>query len=245
MQAKKNCFDWSALDRNGLTNDFMEIKPLVIQKNIKASALHALISKHIKSKYPIRVRKIYNQKIVEPGTMYLLGLYYSDLDKGKKKCIEIQFAYNNPKDSIFLDTSRLKKTGMCFADTVLHEVIHMRQFRRRKFKYLPEYASNAEKTEQRQEQNYLGSSDEIDAYGFNIACELNEKFRSDIKKIVKYLDENQKNKKRNHSCWRMYLHAFDHDHSHAIIKRLKKKIIRYLPHAIDGKPYRNKDWINR
>jgi hypothetical protein len=39
------------------------------------------------------------------------------------------------------------------ADTILHEIMHMRQYRRRKFKILPDYASTAEKTEQRAEQD--------------------------------------------------------------------------------------------
>jgi len=41
----------------------------------------------------------------------------------------------------------------------------------------------------------------------------------------------------------MYLKAFDHDHNHPIIKKVKKKVLQYLPNAEIGKPYRNKDWI--
>ena len=135
---------------------------------------------------------------------------------------------------------------MCttIADTLLHEIIHMRQFRRRNFKQLPDYASNAEKSDIRQEQEYLGCSDEIDAYGFNIACELMDKFGKNKNQIVNYLNENQKGKKRRHNSWRMYLKAFEHDHNHPILQRVKKKVVRYLPAAEVGKPYRNKDWIN-
>jgi hypothetical protein len=43
----------------------------------------------------------------------------------------------------------------------------------------------------------------------------------------------------------MYLKAFNHDHNHVIIKRVKKKVIRYIPYAKLGKPYRKKDWIDR
>jgi hypothetical protein len=121
----------------------------------------------------------------------------------------------------------------------------MRQYRRRKFKELPDYASTAEKDEQNQEQSYLGKSDEIDAYGFNIACELLTKFNGDHQLIYQYLNEDQSKKKRRSNCWREYLNAFDHDHNHIIIKRLKSKVIRYLPHAEAGRPYRNKEWIGR
>jgi hypothetical protein len=136
---------------------------------------------------------------------------------------------------------------MCYtiADTILHEIMHMRQYRRRKFKILPDYASTAEKTEQRAEQEYLGCSDEVDAYSFNIACELMDKFKYDPVQVIQYLNEDQKGLRRRHNSWRMYLKAFDHNHDHTIIKRLKKKIIKYLPRAINGKPYRNKDWISR
>jgi hypothetical protein len=120
----------------------------------------------------------------------------------------------------------------------------MRQFRRRNFKQLPDYASNAEKSKIREEQEYLGCSDEIDAYGFNIACELMDKFGKNKKQVVNYLNENQKGKKRRHNSWRMYLKAFEHDHNHPILQRVKKKVVRYLPAAEAGKPYRNKDWIN-
>jgi hypothetical protein len=119
----------------------------------------------------------------------------------------------------------------------------MRQYRRRNFKELADYASTAEKTEQLQEQRYLGCSDEIDAYGFNIACELLVKYTNNINKVIKHLDINQKGVRTRVDSWRMYLKAFNYDHDHIIIKRLKKKIIRYLPFAIIGKPYRNKDWI--
>ncbi len=119
----------------------------------------------------------------------------------------------------------------------------MRQYRRREFKQLPDYASNASRDSQREAQGYLGCSDEIDAYGFNIACELLDKNNNDPGAVIKHLGIDQKGVRKKYDSWRMYLKAFNHDHNHVIIKRLKKKIIRYLPAAAVGKPYRNKDWI--
>jgi tRNA G37 N-methylase TrmD len=69
-------------------------------------------------------------------------------------------------------------------------------------------------------------------------------FSGDHKKIVKYLNENQKNKRGRNNCWKDYVRAFDYNHNHPVIQKLKKKIIQYLPNAEIGKPYRNKDWIN-
>jgi hypothetical protein len=120
----------------------------------------------------------------------------------------------------------------------------MRQFRRRDFKQLPDYASTAEKREKRDEQKYLGNSDEIDAYAFNAACELVSKFPDDHNSIVKYLNIKQSRTRGKINTWQMYLKAFEFDHDHCIIQRFKKKIIRYLPYADLGKPYRDRYWIN-
>ena len=132
---------------------------------------------------------------------------------------------------------------MLFADTVLHEMIHMRQYRRRDHKWSAEYVSTAARKKQREDQRYLGSLDEIDAYGFNIACELVSRF-DDPAVAVKYLDEQQRNQRKKFTSWRMYLQAFGHDHSHPVIVRLKKTITRYIPHATQGRPYTNKHWLS-
>jgi len=91
----------------------------------------------------------------------------------------------------------------------------------------------------------LGNEDEIDAYSFNIACELIDKFNMNQKKILKYLNEDQRGKNRKHNSWRMYLKAFQHNHNHKVIRKVKKKVLRYLPAAEYGRPYRTKEWINR
>jgi hypothetical protein len=71
------------------------------------------------------------------------------------------------------------------------------------------------------------------------------KFHNDRQQVVNYLNEDQRGLRRRHNSWRMYLKAFDFDHKHRIIKRVKKKVVRYLPNAELGKPYRNKEWFIR
>jgi hypothetical protein len=109
---------------------------------------------------------------------------------------------------------------------------------------LPDYNSTASSSKIREEQGYLGCTDEIDAYGFNIACELLEQFRGNYKLSIDFLSKNLVGSRgRSIACWRMYLKAFKHDHDHEIIKRLKRKVIRYLPRAEVGKPFKSRDWI--
>lgn len=236
-------FDWSLLTRHTVSGLLYTLEPEVVKQKITVSEFHKKITNLLKKHIPVRVRKSYCEK-VDPGFVYIGGTYFSGYDEDDLKCIEIVFQYRTTQKTLNLSPKRF--SGICtnIADTLLHEIMHMRQFRRRNFKYLPDYASNAEKSEIRQEQSYLGCSDEIDAYAFNIACELHDKFAGDKTAIVNYLNENQIGKRRRHNSWRMYLKAFQHDHNHSIIRRIKKKVVRYLPQAQIGKPYKNKDWIN-
>ena len=219
------------------------LSPEIVRQPLTIEQFHKKVTGLLKKYTPVRVRKSFSTK-VDQGHVFVGGCYYSGYDEDYEKCIEVLFQYRTDEKIINLTAKRFASMCTTIADTLLHEIIHMRQFRRRNFKYLPDYASNAEKNEIREEQEYLGCSDEIDAYGFNIACELMDKFGKNRKQVINYLNENQKGKKRRHNSWRMYLKAFEHDHNHPILQRVKKKVVRYLPAAEAGKPYKNKDWIN-
>ena len=243
MSKAKSQFNWSLLDRKGIIKFIMSIAPELVGKELTIDQFHKKITAHIKKFIPVRFKKNRNHK-VEPNQVWVGGTYYSEWDQDKQKCIELLLVYPLFEENICISKKRYKGICSTIADTIFHELIHMRQYRRRKFKIIPDYASTANKTEVQMEQSYLGCSDEIDAYSFNIACELIDKFKGDEQKIFAYLGENQKGVRRRHNSWRMYLKAFQHDHNHPIIQRLKKKIVRYIPMAQIGKPYRNKDWIS-
>lgn len=236
-------FDWSSINRYELTDYVWSLYPKVINKEMSADKFHRILCNHIKKRVPIKVKKWQDTK-VDKNCVWVGGAYYSDLDKEKEKSIELVIVYKSKSETITITPKNFHRTCHTVTNTILHEIIHMRQYRRRKFKVLPEYNSTAQRTRQREEQIYLGCSDEIDAYGFNIACELLWKFKNDTDKVFEYLDEDQRGKRRNHNSWRMYLKAFNHDHEHPIIKRVKQKVVKYLPHAMYGKPYRNRDWIS-
>jgi hypothetical protein len=234
-------FDWSTLEKSSIIQQIFELSPKICNQELTVEQFHEILSKFIKRKFPVKTTCGYDTK-VKNYKVFVGGAYYSDLDENDKKCIEINFYYN-PVDISF-KISRRKFKSICdtIADTILHEVIHMRQYRRRAFKSLPNYASSARSTKVREEQSYLGCTDEIDAYGFNIACELLDKFKGDNIAVIKYLNSKQQTSSAR-NCWITYLKAFKYDHGHEIIKRLKKKVIRYLPRAESGKPFKSCDWI--
>jgi len=235
-------FDWSNLERAKIIEGLYSLAPRITDKTISAYEFHKTVTNYLKRTYPVKTSISWDEKIKSHIT-FVGGAYYSDYDEEDKKCIEITFVYHPIHDDFKITKKRFK--GICgtIADTLLHEIIHMRQYRRRGFKSLPNYASTAASTKLREEQAYLGCTDEIDAYGFNIACELLEKYKSDQRLVIKHLDLDLSKCRKNGGSWKMYLKAFGHDHNHEIIKRVKKKVIRYLPRAIEGKPFKSRDWI--
>jgi hypothetical protein len=239
---RKSKFDWSSINRYELAEYVWSAYPKVVNKEMSLEKFHRIVGTHIKNYIPIKLKKWGDNK-VENNYVWVGGTYYSDLDKQKEKSIELVLVYKSRADTIKITSKNFHRSCHTITNTIMHELIHMRQYRRRKFKDLPAYKSTAEKTEQREEQTYLGCSDEIDAYSFNIACELLYKFQNDTSKVIDYLNKDQKGLRGNHNSWRMYLKAFNHDHEHPIIKRVKQKVVRYLPNALYGKPYRNRDWI--
>lgn len=241
--ARSATFNWSGLTRSNLITMMRECKPLVVNKKLNVSEIQKIFSKHLKNNLPIKVTRETDWK-TEPGWIYIGGFYYSDRDKKGNQAIEVLLSYH-PLDKFILVT-KTKFERMCatIADTILHEVIHMRQYRSRRWKDLPGYSSVAASSKQRAQQNYLGHPDEIDAYAFNIACSLYDRWYTS-KEIAEHLNLDHTDKRLRKDSYHMYLSTFDHKHSHPVIKKLKKRVMYYVPYAELGKPYKTTDWLKR
>lgn len=244
--SKADTFNWAVLDRDLIAGIVKVAGPEIINQALYPSEITKKIREVIRLfELPINVRVCYNKK-TEKDWVWVGGLYDSVSDKAGKKSISIILQFHE-KDRLFKMKEKVfRRMIWTFADTVLHEIIHMRQYRRRNYKDIPGYESMAASGKQRLEQVYLGHNDEIDAYSFNIACWLNDKFDGNQNKISNYLNSNLKDKRIKDNCYKMYLNAFDHNHRHPVIKTLKKKVMYYLPNAQDfGKPYRTTDWLKK
>jgi hypothetical protein len=217
-------------------------KTEVVGKRLDVNELHARISKHIKQHLPVRVtkRRDTNQT---PGVVYMGGMYHADYDhRGWSRYIEIVLSYHTLDDKIKITDYRWRRMCNLFADTMLHELIHVRQYRSRNFKDIPGYESTAEFAKQRKDQTYYGDKDEMGAFSFNIACEMVDRFGLDYRSAMDYMDSNEA-KKHKRTSWHRYLHAFDWNHNHKIIRKMKKKVRNQLENAYVGKPFKTTDHL--
>lgn len=238
-------YDWSTVDRNGLVYICTLSRKLIVNKNLTAKEITKIFRKNFNdNKIPIKIKTKFSG-IIPKNKIWIGAVFDWFADQKKKKSITLDFFYNPDRDVVNLNYDAFY--GLCYeiADTILHEIIHMRQYRRRKYKNLPGYTSYAESSKQKQEQEYLGHNDEIDAYAFNIACKLLDKNFNRKSKSLKYINEDLKNLENSRTPYYTYLSAFNFDHTHKVIKKLKKRIVYYLPYAEIGKPYKTKDWLKR
>jgi hypothetical protein len=238
----REAFNWSLLDREMLYSMLYQLKSEVVDKRLTISEITRKISKHIKSHLPVRVVSR-RYKPVRPGELWVGGAYYSDHDRsGKKRFVEIELAF--PIDVKTMQTSLYRWDRICriFADTVLHEIIHIRQYRARNFKDIPGYESTAYYAKDRAMQEYYGDRDEMGAHSFNLAQDMLDKFGFDPKEIRTYLDSKISKRVRPNG-WGRFMKAFEYDHAHPKVERMKHKIMVQLEYAHIGKPFKTSNHL--
>lgn len=240
-------FNWSVLDRSVLYNMLNQLRSKVVGKRMSIDKLHSTISSHIKRHIPVRVVKDRDPK-TNSGYVYIGGFYYGEYDqkyhKGKTapRPIEMLFSYHLFDEYIQLTRHKWERMCILFADTMLHEIIHMRQQRSRDFKLIPGYQSTASRAKDRRSQEYYGDRDEIGAYAFNIACELYDRFGTDFGAVRRYLDSDDYRRHKK-TCFYLYMKSFKHNHEHTIIRRIKKKALHNMSYARLGKPFKTSDHL--
>ena len=233
----RRAFNWSELDRNMLYSMLYELKSKIVDKRLPIAEIISVVSKHVKSHLPIKVTSS-RFKPVKPGEVWIGGAYHSYLDNlGNKRFIEVELVFPTAADTMKTSLYRWERICRLFADTVLHEIIHTRQYRARNFKDIPGYESTAYYAKDRREQEYYGHRDEMGAHSFNLAQELIDKFGVDPTAIGTYLDSPVPKRVRPHS-WGRFMKAFGYDHSHPKVVQMKRKIMTQLENAYSGKPFK-------
>ena len=224
----RESFNWSLLDRNNLYSMLYSAGRDIIGKKLPVGLLQKTLSSFIKSALPVKVVRRRNDSKHDPKLVYMGGTYYSDLDKKKKKrFMEVVLSYHPTTEEIKITEYRWRRLCSLFADTILHEMIHMRQYRSRNFKFIPGYESTAHYHKQRVDQEYYGHRDEMGAFSFNIACEMLDRFGHDPVEIKSYMDS-MRAKRHKASKYCKFLNAFDWDHDHVKVRQLKQKILKQL-----------------
>lgn len=102
-------------------------------------------------------------KSLNDEIFYANGYYDPTDDEEGDRCIELVITHNFIKDRLWYSDA-VKQLLIQVFDTVVHELRHQRQYRRRHFKMGAERGTGYK--------DYLADPEEIDAYSISIAIEL-------------------------------------------------------------------------
>jgi len=152
------------------------------------------------------------------------GIYESELDFDGKPPIGIELLFPSHKTAFLLDESDLTENhwlmmSIDVASVIGHEYIHMKQARRRHFNECRSYKSNSKNLALREQQEYYGNSDEVDAYAYTLAVALINQIAFENRKKISITKT---------QMYKIYRHYFGKDSE--IVKRLIKKSKTYYRH---------------
>ena len=157
--------------------------------------------------------------VVDPDMVLVSGAYDSYNDQDDLPSIEITLNYNPEQIYYFTNVVDWERFSFDLSECVCHELVHQQQHRAQQRQR--GYRSRHTDVLLKEEQEYLGSSEEIEAYGFSIAAE-SVTFDKPYTECTMY---------------QVYQSTFFEDHS--VVTKLEKHIRKYLKNMEFDNGYQN------
>jgi hypothetical protein len=196
------------------------LKGKIVSQVFSIDDLVYSIGKFVSRKFRVNVLHA-NAWEVEPTELNINAFYDPECDELGKPSIELILVTNPNDQYLILDEELWTLFVNRLADSLAHELIHMRQARARDFIFVEHRAYREMEIDENL--TYLSDLDEIDAYAYNIATELKE-HPNPLSKL-----DNPVAVSVNDSInlW-AYMQAFSKDMKTPPIKRLLKKVYKHL-----------------
>lgn len=207
--------------RSDVLNVMTDLKESVVDVLFPITDFLDLLGEFIATRFRVDVVAAHSSD-VDMDDININAYYDPDLDERKKVSIELVLITNPNTEHIMLDSTAWMNLCLLVADSLAHELIHMRQNRARDFEDVAIKHATAF-NEHRDAQDYLGDPDEIEAYAYNIAQELQAQ-KNPLAKLYNPQDISVTDSINLFA----YVQTFDKDAKHPVIKRLLKKIYKNL-----------------
>lgn len=203
-----------------------ELSSEIVDRIIPLDELVDKLGLFISDRFRIDVMHASSQTAL-PGSMLINADYDQEKDERNRVSIRIILITYPDEKSFLWDEEQYGYVCKQIADTIIHEMVHMRQCRLRDFEdYF--FEKDTFETDKEEAQYYLGNNDEIDAYAYNIASELLD--QRNLKEANHALSNPSKvTLEVSANLW-AYMNTFDHNVNHPAIRKLIKKIYKHLTH---------------
>jgi len=193
-------------------------KGKVVEQVFPVNDLIDLVGRFIARKF--RVNVLHTSALeVDQNDINISAYYDADLDEQGRVSIELVLITNPVDEYLIIDTETWDVFINRLADSLAHELIHMRQSRARDFQSVEprrKHIYNLDEAVQ-----YLADPDEIDAYAHNIAVELKEHTNP----IQSLQNVQTLSTKESVNLW-AYVNTFPPNHP--VVKKLLKKVYKLL-----------------
>ena len=211
-----------------ITKKLERARSKIVGKSIKPQGIAKALESSVKKEYGVE----FTYKFVpnfQGGDMNANAYYDPDADEEGDPSIEIEMFFSpDDKKGVDVDNEGFDILIGIMSKTIAHELLHKSQFSKRGYvKSKPFKVSKGVDPEIAATQEYMGNSDEIEAYGHNIAVELMNNLGS-RKKALTALRNFVRIPPNVSPDLYGYLIAFGMDKNHPVLKKLVKKVILYL-----------------
>lgn len=197
-----------------------QLEPKVVDQVFLINDLVDLIGRFVSRKF--RVSTLHAQAFeVELTELNINAFYDPERDERGKNSVELVLVTNPNDRHLILDQTLWNLFVNRLADSLAHELIHMRQARARDFLFVESRAYREMEIDENL--SYLSDLDEIDAYAYNIATEL----RENANPLSRLANPAAVSVNDSINLW-AYLQAFSKDLKNPAIKRLLKKVYKHL-----------------
>lgn len=172
---------------------------------------------------------------VDPNTIGVNGYYDPDEDEEGGVPIELVLVFNPNDKLIKMGREEWREFAAEMIEYLQHEAIHRYQYRQRGYQPTRSFRSKAVDPEQKKRQEYLGNTDEIEAYAHNLASELDRKTKGNLDAQLRLLRHISNTAITRDQAGRLlsanlygYFKDFNFDVTHPVIKSLLKKTYQYV-----------------
>jgi len=171
---------------------------------------------------------------VDKNDIVLNAYYDPDEDEIGNKPFEVCLVFNPDDKHVNMNREDMREFAGKLIEYLEHEMIHRAQYQSRNFKANKMYRSLAEDPKTRSEQEYLGNTDEIEAYAANLARELQRK-TGNYEQTIRLLRNFAATAMTRDQAGRLlspnlfaYFKEFGFNTTHPVLKRLLKKTYQYV-----------------
>ena len=199
-----------------------------VGKPVKPQNIAKIVERTIGRKYDLEVTLEFAAGL-DAGQMSANAYYDQDAELEGDPPVHIELIFSNKdKKGIDIDGAGFDELSKQIAKVTVHELLHQSQANSRNFvKTKPFKVKAAFSPQQAKSQQYLGDSDEIEAYGHNIAVELLRSYGSRKNALTALKNFTKIGPDKSPDMY-AYLVVFGMDKNHPVLKKLIKKIILFL-----------------